>query len=51
MMEVEDCGEPAVYVFEGWWSPNVLSGKVHDHKLGQPPTMHRECEQVYTRRS
>jgi len=40
-----------VYVAEGWWHPNVVSGKVHDHKAGQPPAMHRLCEQVYTKRT
>lgn len=44
-----------VYVAEGWWSPNAVSGKVHDHPTGRPgrgwsPAMHRSCELVYTRR-
>lgn len=40
-----------VLVAEGWWNPNVLSGRVHDHTDRQPMTMHRPCEQVYTKRS
>jgi hypothetical protein len=38
------------YVAEGWWHPNVRSGQVHDHTPRQSATMHRLCEQVYTRR-
>jgi len=39
-----------IYVEEGWWHPNVVSGKVHDHKAGQSVTIHRICEPVFTRR-
>jgi hypothetical protein len=40
----------SVYVQEGWWHSNVKAGQVHDHKQSQPPTMHRLCEPVYTKR-
>ena len=41
-------------IWEGWWSPNVKAGQVHDHPedpgRGWSVTMHRECERVYTKR-
>ncbi len=43
--------EEEFYIEEGWWHPNVKSGQVHDHSDGQPATMHRLCEPVYTRRT
>ena len=48
MAEAEE--QAFVYVDEGWWHPNVKSGQVHDHDSRQPQTMHRLCEQVYTKR-
>lgn len=39
-----------ITVCEGWWHPNVKDGRVHDHTPGQPTTMHRLCEPIYTRR-
>jgi hypothetical protein len=42
------------YVCEGWWHPNVVDGRVHQHPE-QPArswsvASHRRCEKVYTRR-
>lgn len=45
-----------VFVCEGWWSPSVVAGKVHDHpperkSRAWPEAMHRECEPVFTKRA
>lgn len=41
-------------VCEGWWHPNVKSGQVHDHPehpgRSWQTAMHRQCEQIYTKR-
>ena len=43
-----------VLVCEGWWHPNVVSGRVHDHPANPgrswSAASHRLCEPVYTKR-
>ena len=38
------------YLLVGWWHPDVVRGRVHDHDGKTLRTYHRLCEPVYTKR-